>query len=347
MKKLKDSSFSLDFAKVIAVFMVILFHFLAGIESYELLKNPDAFMVGGVSLLNLGGVNLTLGNYGFSLFFILTGVGLMYVYQDRMKINDFYREKIRSIYPLYYISFITASFVQILVKYKLNYGAPLWTLLLTVLGLDGWMADMVSTYALVGDWFVGCIVCIYILFPILYKCMNKYPNVTVGIYALVFWLWEYAYPFDFPKRSSILLRTFEVLLGMYYIRTNRKVTWKGALISLVLLGTIFAVKLPASPYILVPIAGISSFLVVSFVAQWIKNIKIQKVIFNMSKYAFSVFLIHHFILYMILGAMPERSLGIIGMTGMLIACFAVIWILGIALKKLEEFLLDGAVIFSE
>lgn len=127
MKNIKDRRFSLDFVRVMAMFMIILFHFLAGIESYELLKAPDAFRVGGISLLNLGGVNLTLGNYGVSLFFILSGAGLMYVYQDGMVVKEFYRKRIRSIYPLYYIAFITASFVQILVKYKLNYGAPLWT----------------------------------------------------------------------------------------------------------------------------------------------------------------------------------------------------------------------------
>ena len=229
--------------------------------------------------MNLGGVNLTLGNYGVSLFFILSGAGLMYVYQDGMVVKEFYRKRIRSIYPLYYIAFITASFVQILVKYKLNYGAPLWTLLLTVLGLDGWMADMVSTYALVGDWFVGCIICIYILFPILCKCMNRHPNITIGIYTLLFFVWEYVYPFDFPKRSSIILRTFEVLLGMYYIRTNRKVTWKGALVSLVLLGIIFAVKLPVSLYILVPIAGMGSFVIMNFINQWFKKINIQEAVF--------------------------------------------------------------------
>ena len=340
MKEIKDRNFCLDFVRVIAMIMIILFHFLAGIESYELLKNPDVFKVGGISLLNLGGVNLTLGNYGVSLFFILSGVGLMYVYQDEMVVNEFYRKRIRAIYPLYYTAFITASFVQLLVKYKLNYGAPLWTLLLTVLGMDGWMADIVSTYALVGDWFVGCIICIYILFPVLRKCMNRHPNITIVIYTLIFLLWEHIYPFDFPKRSSIVLRMFEVLLGMYYIRTNRKVTWKGALVSLVLLGIVFAVKLPVSLYILVPVAGMSSFLVLSFIAQWLKNVKIQKVIFYMSNYSFSVFLIHHFILYMILGALPERSLGILGMCGMLIVCLAVIGVSGIALKKIEEFVME-------
>lgn len=38
--------FYLDFIRVIAIFLVILFHFLSGVESYGLLKNPDAFKIG-------------------------------------------------------------------------------------------------------------------------------------------------------------------------------------------------------------------------------------------------------------------------------------------------------------
>ena len=200
--------------------MILIFHFLTEIESHQLLANPDAFRVGGVCLLNLGGVNLTLGNYGVSLFFIISGAGLMYAYRDNLTVRVFYKKRVLAIYPLYYICFCTAFLLQIFAGCKLSQRAPLWTLLLTLFGMDGWLSEVIPTYALVGDWFVGCIVCIYLLFPILHKCMNKCPHITLGIYSLIFLLWEHIYPFGFSKKSSVILRTFEVLLGMYFVKMD-------------------------------------------------------------------------------------------------------------------------------
>lgn len=339
MKVSRDRIFYLDFIRVVATLMIIVFHYLAGVESYELLQNPDAFKIGGISLLNLGGVNLTLGNYAVSLFFIISGASLMHVYQNNFDIKLFYKKRAYAIYPLYYIAFFTASFIQILVNHKLNYGAPLWTLLLTVVGMDGWLAEVVSTYALVGDWFIGCIICIYIFFPLMRKCMNSHPNITLGIYAIIFLVWEYIYPFEFSKRSSIILRAFEVLLGMYYIKTGKKASLKSFLMSLLLLGIIFIVKIPIiSLYILVPIAGMSLFIVLNYLAGWIKSEKVKNAIFVMSYNSFATFLMHHFILYMIMETLPEKILGIGSMAGLLVICMAVVWGVGVIIKKIEMFI---------
>ncbi len=337
--------FPLDFIKVIAVLIIILFHFLSSVENGQLLYDPNVYKIGNISLLNLGGVNIALGNYGISLLFISAGMSLMYAYQNKMDLREFYERRLLAIYPLYYVTFIMASFFQVFLGYRLNERAPLWTLVWTVLGIDNWIGEFAPTYGLIGDGFLSCLIFIYVLFPILYKCMNKNPHITIGIYALIFLLWEYVYPFDFPKTYSIILRTFEVLLGIYIIKTGRRITWRGVFISVLLLGVIFVVKVPfISTYFLATIAGISLTVLLCCIAEKIKSGRIQRIIIWLKRYSFATFLIHHFLLNVILKNMPKRSLTVSGMLTLFLVYMSVIWLAGVVLKKIEINLMDDSTI---
>ena len=332
----KKQLYYLDFIRVIATFMVILYHFLAEIENFGLLKNPSAFQVGGISLLNLGGINLTLGNYAVSLFFIISGAGLMHVYQEELEVRQFYGKRAASIYPLYYIAYTAAFLVQVILAQKLEHGADTWTYLLTILGIDGWLGEVIPNYGLVGDWFVGCILCVYLIFPVLRRCMNKNPHLTVVVYGFVFLIWEHFYPLDFAKRNDVILRTLEVLLGMYFVKLHKKVDWKGISVSLLLLGVIFAVKISwVSLYVLVPVGGMSLFLILNYISQWFEKEKIKKVVSFFSFYSFPAFLLHHFLMNTILGMIPQGCLGLGGMLLLFVLCVIVIWTAGVGIKKLE------------
>lgn len=270
---MKNRIFYLDFIRVAAMFMIIIFHF--SIRLQELLRNPYAFQWKNINLLNFGGVNLALGNYGVSLFFIVSGAALMYVYQDSFDPRHYYLKRIATIYPLYYLSFAFAFLFQAITEKGSILKAPVWTFLLTILGVDGWLITVIPNYALVGDWFIGCIVCIYILFPVLFEYINKYPNMTIGIYTLIFLLWEYFYPFDFPKRNSIILRTFEVLLGMYFIKNKINVTFKKFIISVLVLLVLIFIRINwISLYVLVPVAGMSLFIFLNYISGWGREMRL-------------------------------------------------------------------------
>lgn len=336
MKTLKEDKTYFNFIKAIAVLLLILFHFLSEIEAYALLQNPDAFKIGGISLLNLGGVNLTLGNYAYSLLFILAGAGLMYTYKEEFEVKAFYKKQAFSIYPIYYVTFITAFLIQIILDKRLEHGTPVWSFILTVLGLDGWLGEIIPTYGLVGEWFMGCLLGVCLIFPLLRKYMIKNSHATIIVYGILFLLWEHFFPFNIPKRMDLFLRIFEVLLGMYFVKMNGKVTWKSFSISILLLGIIFAVRIPLlSVYILSPIAGICLFFVLNYISGWISGKKLKKIILFMGHYSFPVYLIHHFLLVVVLERVPERSLGILGMLLLFIICMVGIWGAGIGLKKLE------------
>lgn len=345
MREEKDVFFSLDFIKVIGIFIIILFHFLAGIENEQVLYDPSVFKIGNISLLNLGGVNIALGNYGISLLFIASGMSLMYAYPKKMGLKEYYKKRFLAIYPLYYVTFIMASFLQVFLGYRLNDRAPFWTLVWTALGIDNWIGEFAPTYGLVGDGFLGCLIFICVLFPVLHKCMNKNHYITMGGYTLIFLLWEYLYPFNFPKTYSVILRIFEVLMGVYFIKTGGEVTWRGASFSVLLLGIIFIIKVPfVSAYLLSALAGISLAVLLCYIIKRIKNEWIHKMIIWFKQYSYAAFLIHHFLLNIILKNIPKRSLKIGGMLILFLGYMAVIWLAGIALKKIEKNLMDDSMI---
>ncbi len=140
----------------------------------------------------------------------------MKTYIKDFNLKLFYIKRIRSIYPMYYSAYIII-FIAKIILYGFSFSAPIWTLILTFLGIDGWSAELIPNYALVGDWFIGCIIIIYIFFPLL-RYLIKHANITIIMYSILFLLYEHFYPWNFNERNSIILRTFEVLIGIFYLQ---------------------------------------------------------------------------------------------------------------------------------
>lgn len=63
------------------------------------------------------------------------------------------------------------------------------------------------------------------------------------------------------RNSSYLCAGWGMACGMCFVMLGKKVTWKGAGISVLLLGVIFAVRMPwVSAYLLTLVAGLGLFL---------------------------------------------------------------------------------------
>lgn len=136
-------------------------------ESNSLLRN----VIGGVYL----------GDIGTGLFFILSGVLLEYLYSDIVldwhSLRLFYVKRIKSIYPLYWSAYFCVTLV--LLPFRDFNVHSLQYFPLSVLGLDGFLATVgfsqAGMYYKVGEWFLGCIVCVYVVYPFFAAFFHKYP----------------------------------------------------------------------------------------------------------------------------------------------------------------------------
>ena len=176
----KERLFYLDFVRAIAVISILITHFNA---RYLYLSPPmpeKAVLTTTVS-------NIYIGSWGVSLFFIISGAALMYVYQERIEIKKFYKKRFLSIYPMFWIAYIVAFFYLFYTNKMIpGSGVPKINFIYTILGMDGMVAAYIPTYYILGEWFLGAIILMYVLFPLLWKGVKKQPIITFGLSIIVY-----------------------------------------------------------------------------------------------------------------------------------------------------------------
>ncbi len=117
------------------------------------------------------------GRIGVALFFGISGAGLIYNYSDHLDVKKFYLKRIRSIYIPFYITYALVYFIESYIYgFEPIFDAPIRNFIFTLLGIDGYLSTFgVPTFYLVGEWFLGVIVFIYLIFPLWRVVFNKFP----------------------------------------------------------------------------------------------------------------------------------------------------------------------------
>lgn len=101
------------------------------------------------------------GYFGVDIFLLLSGYGLCYSY-EKNKLNDFWLHRVKRVLPLYII--------QLLVRYIfLGEFQSVETTLHELTNLS------IFTQKGNGNWYVNAIMFFYLIFPVLYHSIKKYP----------------------------------------------------------------------------------------------------------------------------------------------------------------------------
>ena len=130
------------------------------------------------STLPLG---IYLGDFGSSLFFIVSGASLALTVPAEQNPAQFYKRRARAVYPLFWLAWFVVFSYRFVAHPGSFSGARTVTLVLTLLGLDnfavaaGWVG---TDFACVGEWFLGSILFLYLLFPLLQRGLRKRPWLT-------------------------------------------------------------------------------------------------------------------------------------------------------------------------
>lgn len=304
----KERLFYLDFVRAVAVISIVLTHF----NARYLYLNPPA-PEKAVLTTNIG--NLYIGDWGVSLFFIISGAALMYVYGDRCDLKKFYKKRMLSIYPMFWIAY-AADFLFILWKTHAlpGNGIPKWRIIFSILGFDGLLlTNGFPTFYLLGEWFLGVIILIYLIFPLLRKLMNERPVLLAGFvlggYLLGFAICRVA-SWPLVPATMLLIRIPELVFGMFFvsvhtgkisldflgIKEDGSITWKTALVSLAIVVLNWVLKPGISSSIQTTYVGIASFLVLVYLSGVLKCPAIESVCGILSKYSYAVFLVHHIVI---------------------------------------------------
>lgn len=155
----------LDFVRCMATLQIVLFHYVCAIPL------SDRYV-------------LLWGREGVALFFMISGAGLVNKYYYSMSTLQFYKRRLLGIFIPFWIAYLGVS----IWKFFANSftwtpsGLPLRNGIFTFLGIDGLLAVYgIPTYYQIGEWYLGVLLIVYLLFPIWIKVFRKCPTLLLLI----------------------------------------------------------------------------------------------------------------------------------------------------------------------
>ena len=325
MKKEKQPS--LDLIRAVSIIAILLEHF-----SFSYLQ----FNIPGKYIPFLKFANGDWGGTFVAVFFMISGAALIYNYPTFVREGEsgfvaqlkgvlrFYWKRIITIYPLFYFCWVIFYYLTSKSIKLWNWGGDWSNLWYTVFGVDGYFLHRHFNYFCVGEWFLGAIIILYLLFPLVRFCFmrlrwpstailtalfllnmfrfkyNSLPNTNIFI-VLIKW---YDSVIEVPDSRNIITCLMYFWLGMLLITYRKRLlTCTMAIISLVLMLIMAAVPLPVyyNEIILDGFCAMLIFIMLGYIAPMVmKYAPVKKSVLFIGKYSYCMFLIHHQILYLIM-----------------------------------------------
>lgn len=297
MNKTRSHVFAYDVIRVVACLCVLTIHFNASFSAWS----GGIFVYQNSVFPNyIFNQSVYLGDFGVSLFFLLTGAAMFHTYgEQKISLRQFYQKRFFSIYPMFWLAWFAATAVGVLVYGEMASGGPL-ALFASATGMDGYLLSLgygkLAVYYKVGEWFLGCIILFYLLMPLLLMGMKKHPFFIVGICIAISALL-------YGKTSNIffLRRVPEVVLGMLIDRYfhpqqgRMRILWIGGSLIGILILYCTGPKIVSVGYALELCVGISVLFFVLFLLlfQNVKNSRWLPLISWLARYSYPAFLVHH------------------------------------------------------
>ena len=285
---------SIDIIRVAAFALIILYHYFINLGIVGL--GPE---------LPYGNQNMHIATLGVALFFIVSGFGLMISADAKWKgCKSFYKKRFTRILLPFYIVWFIYFVIQFFVKKGWPFvdGTPLRNFIYTVLGMDEYMAMLgKSTFGLyIGEWFLGCLVIMYLLFPLLRYLMEKQKVIFISVITVVWLVLVIWNPFVVVPHMNIYFKLYEFILGMFLAKVYKKVkkTILIATVPIILAFLVLPVAIPIPTAILITIFSMAVFMtILSFEPNLPKGGKLEGVLKICSKYSFELYLVHHVVIY--------------------------------------------------
>ena len=120
-------------------------------------------------------------------------------------------------YPAFWLGF-GALFLYGEVLHGNNADVPRWRVIFSVLGLDGYLAPVTVTFYKIGEWFLGVILILYLVFPLLLRCMETaaHRRVLALCMAVLAVVWPLVCPAPWEAGHTVLGRLPAFALGVWF-----------------------------------------------------------------------------------------------------------------------------------
>lgn len=232
-----------------------------------------------------------LGMVAVSAFFCLSGLAIKYNNND-LDIMQFYKKRFWSIYPSFWVAWGIAYLLKVISAKSFFYNGHKLSILLSVCGLDGYLGGF---YYQVGEWFLGAIIILYILYPLLLWFFTRAKGLSSGVLAVIYYITISRDCFGVSEFRNILICIMSFWIGMLLADIIEKISDNWVL-CIVLMSTIWHISTANSPFTVytgIVIWGASLLIILCIVGRTIKTPVVSGIFRFLSKISFQIFLLHH------------------------------------------------------
>ena len=245
--------------------------------------------------------NSTFGFIFVTSFFCISGTVLYYNYPKIISLKTFYFKRWKSIFPPFYIYYL--FHLKEILPLKKNYIKNNWpNFFFTLIGMDQYLSYKFKTIGLIGEWFLGAIIIIYILYPILLYLMNINILVINFIVFAGFIIMHKTNFFKIHRDMNIITCINSFYFGMLVIKFP-KLFFKNKIvffISLIIFLILYFYKVPFS-MIINQIQGFSLYIILVYFGEYVMLSRFKGIFMLINNLSYNIFLIHHNIIRYIFG----------------------------------------------
>ena len=231
-----------------------------------------------------------------NIFFMISG-GMLYLNNPYIKnVTAFYKKRALSIYPLYHMTFIFFYILQVIRSRDPFYGGNPVKLILSFTGMDGYFLYLGNNYYQTGEWFLGAIIMMYLIYPWLTRLMNindLYALIPVIIgYATVYIPGLYRINQGANLFTCLLCFTTGILLFKHSEYWKQRKT--AVLISLLTCIILITVKTGIRGSITDVVLAVTLFIVMYAAGEMLKSSQaISRIVSSLAGLTYPLFLVHH------------------------------------------------------
>jgi peptidoglycan/LPS O-acetylase OafA/YrhL len=111
-------------------------------------------------------------------FFILSGLGIALSCRKWRGAKEFYAKRVCAVLAPFWVAYIAVSLYHFVMSGRRIFPVPGGSFMASMAGMDGWFLSMrgASRFSggyLVGEWYLGCLMLIYLAYPLVRKIMDK------------------------------------------------------------------------------------------------------------------------------------------------------------------------------
>jgi peptidoglycan/LPS O-acetylase OafA/YrhL len=328
--KMNDSSKieGYDFIRAISTLMVVCFHFSRSYSQYNI--------SGFCNYINVF-PNGDWGSVAVSMFFMLSGATLWCKYSSGIVVSEFYKKRWISIYPMFYLAWISSNIMKVCQTGNVLWGGAIYKIILTVLGLDGYLLYLGNNYYILGEWFLGAIIILYTVFPLIRLAFYKKIKI-VTIVILTLYIANICFNvFIINDFRNIITCLLSFWIGMLYEKYRLEIGKEIVVISATVCIIIILIPINISNIYLTNVLSLSVFIVLMKVADIaMKGSWFAYCINSISKYSYAIYLVHHIIISTIMKRFSNIKFSVINGFGLLLALFIIIYFVAYLLYRINK-----------